>query len=156
MGNAECVGIMGATLGATIGPFQGLFGLGLDSLLSVRLVTATGQIITVSETEHPDLFWGLRGAGANFGIVTSATFRVHDAPNGGLVTSADFLYPSSANVSLWEALKTLDGNIPNELVLNFAVSFNSTSGEVEFPCQPSSLRKATNTTGSLVCHCAQH
>ncbi|MCJ1386710.1 hypothetical protein MMC17_009836 [Xylographa soralifera] len=127
MGNARCVGLVGATLGATVGSFQGLFGLGLDSLLSVRLATANGDIVDASETQNADLFWGIRGAGANFGIVTSAVYRVHDAPNGGNVTSIDFEYPASANASLWGALKSYDDEMPNELVLNTVVSFNRTA-----------------------------
>ncbi|KAL4997559.1 FAD-binding domain-containing protein [Aspergillus recurvatus] len=129
MGNAECVGVVGAALGGTIGVFQGPLGLGLDSLVSVRLVTASGDLIEVSKTQHPDLFWGIRGAGANFGIVTSATFRVHDAPNSGNITSIDFLYPGSLNASVWEVLKSFDDDIPSELVLNFAASIDQASGQ---------------------------
>ncbi|KAL4745582.1 hypothetical protein BDW72DRAFT_211212 [Aspergillus terricola var. indicus] len=129
MGNAECVGVVGAALGGTIGVFQGPLGLGLDSLVSVRLVTASGDLIEVSETQHPELFWGIRGAGANFGIVTSATFRVHDAPNDSKITSIDFLYPGSLNESIWEVLKSFDDDLPSELVLNFALSTNQTSGQ---------------------------
>lgn len=69
----------GATLGARVGRYQGLHGLILDALLSVRLVTATGDIIPVSATEHSDLFWGLRGAGLNFGIVVSAIKKQWDS-----------------------------------------------------------------------------
>ncbi|KAK8060366.1 hypothetical protein PG996_010296 [Apiospora saccharicola] len=50
----------------------------MDALLSVRLVTAAGAVVTASATENGDLFWALRGAGANFGIVTSATYRVFE------------------------------------------------------------------------------
>lgn len=58
----------------------------LDNILSVRLTTATGETITVSNTSNPDLFWALRGAGQNFGIVTEATYRIYDAVNGGCST----------------------------------------------------------------------
>lgn len=58
------------TLGAGIGRYQGVFGLLIDSLVSVRLVTADGRLITVSATSNPDLFWAIRGAGSNFGIST--------------------------------------------------------------------------------------
>lgn len=64
--------------GGIIGVLQGPLGLGLDSLVSVRLVTASSDLTEVSETQHPELFWGIREAGANSGIVTSATFRVHE------------------------------------------------------------------------------
>lgn len=130
MGNAPCVGALGATLGGTVGAFQGLYGLGLDSLVSVTLVTASGDVVNASNTENVDLFWGIRGAGWNFGIVLSAVFQAHDAPNSGNITSADFIFPGSANASVWEALKTYDNNIPNELTLNLYVIYNSTSKEV--------------------------
>ncbi|KAL1881221.1 hypothetical protein Daus18300_001072 [Diaporthe australafricana] len=127
LGNAKCVGVIGATLGGTVGIFQGLYGLGLDSLKSVRLVTATGDLLTASATQNADLFWGIRGAGANFGIVLSATFEVHDAPNGGILTSSDFLFPPSANESVWEALKTFDDDIPDELAIYTYIIFNATA-----------------------------
>lgn len=129
MGNGQCVGVIGAALGGTVGVFQGPLGLGLDSLVSVRVVTAYGDLVEASTTQHADLFWGIRGAGANFGIVISATFRVYDALNHGNVTSIDFLYPGSANASIWEVLKSFDNEMPSELVLNVAASFDHTSGQ---------------------------
>lgn len=68
--------MIGATIGAGVGPYQGLHGLVIDALLSVRLVTASGKIVMASEQEHEGLFWAVRGAGANFGIITSATYKV--------------------------------------------------------------------------------
>lgn len=70
--------MVGATLGAGVGRYQGLHGLIIDSLISVRMVTAEGDIISVSAHEHADLFWGLRGAGMNFGIILSAKYQVYD------------------------------------------------------------------------------
>jgi FAD/FMN-containing dehydrogenase len=130
MGNAGCVGTMGATLGGTVGPWQGILGLGIDALLSVRLVTASGSLVTASEIDNPELFWGLRGAGHNFGIVTSATFKVYDAPNNGNVTSTDFLYEGISNGSVWEALESFDDFMPNELSLTFSTIFNSSTSTV--------------------------
>lgn len=130
MGNAGCVGTMGATLGGTVGPWQGILGLGIDALLSVRLVTASGSLVTASKTENSELFWGLRGAGHNFGIVTSATFKVYDAPNNGNVTSIDFLYAGVSNGSVWEALKSFDDSMPNELSLTISTIFNSSTSTV--------------------------
>ena len=54
---------------------MGTFGLILDALVSARVVTATGEVIEVSDTHNEDLFWTIRGAGANFGIITEATFQ---------------------------------------------------------------------------------
>lgn len=128
--SASCVGIVGATLGAGVGNLQGLHGLLIDSLLSVRLVTATGKIITASATENSDLFWGIRGAGYDFGIVTSATYRVYDATNQGQVVNADFLYPAPANQSVWQALQSYDETLPAGLALTAFVLPNVTSRQV--------------------------
>jgi fumiquinazoline A oxidase len=73
--------MVGAALGGGIGPYQGVHGLLLDDLKSVTIVTGSGEIVTASEKENSDLFWGLRGAGQNYGIVTSATFQIHDQTN---------------------------------------------------------------------------
>lgn len=73
----NCVGVMGATLGGGFNLYVGSHGFVMDNLLSVDLVTAEGNLITVSPTSYPDLWWGLRGAGQNFGVVTSAVFKAH-------------------------------------------------------------------------------
>jgi FAD/FMN-containing dehydrogenase len=112
VGNSPCVNMIGATIGAGVGPLTGQYGLIIDSLLSVDLVTATGQLVTASETENSDLFWAVRGAGANFGIIVSATYRVYDAPNNGQMIVAAFNFPSTANLSMWELLVGFGRRIP--------------------------------------------
>lgn len=135
------MGVVGATLGAGVGRFQGIHGLVIDALLSVRLVTAKGRIITASATEHSDLFWGLRGAGANFGIILSATYKITDHSNGGNVMSADLIFPASANVSYFKTMKSFQDELPAELALFTTIFFDASAKEV----------MTTHVEGNLFC-----
>ncbi|HZT29849.1 MAG TPA: FAD-binding oxidoreductase [Bryobacteraceae bacterium] len=76
-GQVSHTGIAGLTLGGGIGYLMGKHGATCDNLLSVDLVTADGEMLTASVEQNPDLFWAVRGAGANFGIVTSFRYRLH-------------------------------------------------------------------------------
>ncbi len=91
-------GIAGLTLGGGYGWLDGKYGLACDNLLSVEMVTADGRVVTANATENDDLFWGVRGAGANLGIVTSFEYQLHPVGPvlGGLV-----VYPlTSGKVAL--------------------------------------------------------
>jgi FAD/FMN-containing dehydrogenase len=83
-------GLIGLTLGGGIGRLGRLHGLSCDNMLSAEIVTADGQVLTASDQENADLFWGLRGGGGNFGIVTAVTYRLH--PLGPTVLAGSLLY----------------------------------------------------------------
>jgi FAD/FMN-containing dehydrogenase len=76
-GVVSTTGIAGLTLHGGYGHLRRKFGLSIDNLLSVEIVTADGQVRTASATDNGDLFWAVRGAGSNFGVVTSFEFRAH-------------------------------------------------------------------------------
>lgn len=83
VGVISLTGLSGLTLGGGMGWLMGKYGLAVDNLLAVDLVTADGQLVRASASEHPDLFWGVRGGGGNFGIVTAFKFQLH--PVGSLL-----------------------------------------------------------------------
>ena len=89
-GTVAGTGLAGLTLGGGIGWLMGKYGLTIDNLLSVDIVTADGQLLTANATDNPDLFWGVRGGGGNFGIVTSFEFRLHPVTT---VLAGKVMYP---------------------------------------------------------------
>lgn len=95
-GNCNCVGTLGAILGGGYGNLMGLYGLGVDNVESLNVVLADGKLHAVTAESNPDLFWALRGAGPNFGIVTSATVKAYPvlkasatAWTGGVIFTED-------------------------------------------------------------------
>ncbi|KAI1379509.1 hypothetical protein F4677DRAFT_442487 [Hypoxylon crocopeplum] len=127
LGTAYCVGIVGATLGAGVSANQGYMGLLSDMLEEVQLVTSSGDAITTSRSVNADLFWALRGAGANFGIVTSATYMVPKAINGGNVANLNYLFPGSKSRDVFTYLASLDGEMPAQLALNIGTLVDPSS-----------------------------
>jgi FAD/FMN-containing dehydrogenase len=83
-GVVSSTGIAGLTLGGGLGWLMGKYGLALDNLRSIELVTAGGQVLRTSKDEHADLFWAVRGGGGNFGVATSFEYQLH--PLGPMVT----------------------------------------------------------------------
>lgn len=92
-------GLAGLTLGGGVGRLQRNFGLSIDSLTAVELVTADGRLVRATETDEPELFWGLRGAGWNFGIATAFEFRLH--PFGPQLHRGVLTFPATQVQELW-------------------------------------------------------
>jgi FAD/FMN-containing dehydrogenase len=91
VGSVTHTGLAGLTLGGGFGWLMRKYGLAIDQLLSVEVVTAQGEVVRASEAENPDLFWGVRGGGGNFGVVTDFEYRLHTV--GPTVLSGLLLWP---------------------------------------------------------------
>jgi FAD/FMN-containing dehydrogenase len=90
-GRVTTTGIAGLTLGAGSGWLERMYGYTAHNLLAAEMVTADGRVVRASEDENPDLFWGLRGGGGNFGVVTRFEYRLHEV--GPMVTGGMVLWP---------------------------------------------------------------
>jgi FAD/FMN-containing dehydrogenase len=112
-------GVGGLTLGGGMGRLQRHFGLTIDSLRAVELATADGRTVRASESEEPDLFWGIRGAGANFGVVTAFEFDLH--PFGPLLHRGVRIFPASQVHAVWSLFRDLAAAAPDELALIFSI-----------------------------------
>ena len=113
-GVISTTGIAGLTLGGGLGWLLGKYALSADNLLSVDLVTAAGDVLTVDGEEHPDLFWALRGGGGNFGVASSFEFRLHPLRQvvGGLVA-----HPLAAAKDLLRFYRDFTASVPDELTV---------------------------------------
>jgi FAD/FMN-containing dehydrogenase len=113
VGINSTTGIGGLTLGGGFGWLSRKYGLTVDNLESAEVVTAAGEVVRASESEHPDLFWALRGGGGNFGVVTRFEFRLH--PVGPDVLSGLIVYPISEAKSVLQQYREFMANAPEEL-----------------------------------------
>ena len=114
-GVVSTTGIGGLTLGGGLGWLLGTHGLAIDNLLSVELVTADGSVLTASASEHPDLFWALRGGGGNFGIAASLEYELH--PVGPVIHGGAVFHPFSAAEEMLRFYRDTSANAPDELTL---------------------------------------
>jgi FAD/FMN-containing dehydrogenase len=126
VGVVSHTGVAGLSLGGGMGRLMRTFGLTVDNLLSVELVTADGRIVRASDEENPDLFWGMCGAGPNFGIVTSFEFRLH--PLDHPITYGAVEHPIERARELAALWRDLAENGPDELFLSFGLEKADESG----------------------------
>lgn len=115
LGFVSEVGVAGLTLGGGLGYLSRRFGWTVDNLLEVEIVTADGRVRRASREENADLFWAVRGAGANLGVVTSFTFGLHEVGpmvHGGLVA-----WPFERAEEILRAYRTITSEAPRELTV---------------------------------------
>ncbi len=107
-------GVAGLTLGGGIGWLMRKHGLTIDQLLAVEIVTADGSVVRASEAENADLFWGVRGGGGNFGVVTRFTFRLN--PVGPAVLAGPIFWPMAESPRLLRFYREWIADAPDELM----------------------------------------
>jgi hypothetical protein len=112
LGVVSVTGIAGLTLGGGLGWLNGRYGLACDNLISADVVTANGRLLTASEEENEDLFWGIRGGGGNFGVVTSFRYRLHPV---GTVLGGGLSYPLSKAREILRFYHEFARECPDEL-----------------------------------------
>jgi FAD/FMN-containing dehydrogenase len=114
-GLISTTGLGGFTTGGGVGWLMRAHGLACDNLLSAEVITADGQVITASADENPDLHWGIRGGGGNFGILTSLEYRLH--PVGPTVAAGPIFYPGDRVGEVLGFYRDFVDKVPDELTL---------------------------------------
>ena len=114
-GVVSTTGIAGLTLGGGLGWLMGKYGLALDNLRSVEVVTAEGKVLLASKEENSDLFWAVRGGGGNFGIATSFEYQLH--PVGPTVTGGMIAFPFDRARDVLKSFRDRTASLPDEHTL---------------------------------------
>lgn len=119
-GSGGCVGLLGPGLGGGLGRYQGQYGLISDNFLSLNVVLANGTTVVVNAFSHSDLFWAMKGAGHNFGIVTSAYIKIY--PKAASTWHYhNYVWSQEQLETVFEALNKFQGKgqIPALMGVNF-------------------------------------
>jgi len=140
-------GVGGLTLGGGMGRLQRQFGLAVDNLLEVEIVTADGRVVTANADENADLFWGVRGGGGNFGIITAFTFRLHPFAFPVMTQSFSFA-PTDAKTVIRNYFDYSHTAAPDELWLTCTLSATA-KGEVAAAVSGSYLGAPTTAEKAL-------
>lgn len=138
-GVVSSTGIAGLTLGGGLGWLMGKYGLALDNLLSVDLVTAEGKLLTASENEEADLFWAVRGGGGNFGVAAWFKYRLH--PVGPSVTGGLVAHPFERAKEVLTFYRDLTASLPDDLTVFAGLIHAPDGGKLAalVPCHCGSL-----------------
>ena len=118
-GTVSHTGVGGLTLGGGFGRLARRFGLALDNVKSVDIVTADGQLRQASAKTNPDLYWGVRGGGGNFGVVTSFEFELH--PMERTVTAGSVVFPLDRARDVLSLYSTFSTEAPDDLYADFVM-----------------------------------
>ncbi len=121
-------GVTGLTLGGGIGWLMRKYGLSCDNLISADVATADGRLVTASASANPDLFWGLRGGGGNFGVVTSMELELH--PVGPDLVAGPIFHPREAGKDLFRFARDRMADQPDELLVHLAIVTGSTGDQM--------------------------
>jgi FAD/FMN-containing dehydrogenase len=117
-------GIGGITLGGGVGWLMRKYGLICDNLISADVVTADGRLVKASENENPDLFWGLRGGGGNFGVVTSFEYQLHSLP---AILAVLVIHPMDRGREVLRFFREFTNTAPEEIT-TFAICMTTPDG----------------------------
>ena len=127
-------GVAGLALGGGVGLLMRRYGLTCDNLLAAEVVTADGRVLEASETDHPDLFWALRGGGGNFGIVTRMDFRLHPLTH---VLGGRLVYDFDDAFELGRVYRDVMADASDDLQIYLSYSFEDEG----------------KTASVVICHC---